>query len=236
MKENDELRLKLQEETEKTMKQLEQLNALQLKYDKAVEEISKITSHLQPTTTEMQDFKQKFNELKCSYDEAMRDNNFMKSQLRFLERNPHFDRTSLADLKNCDTQSLHIPPTFTIDHAESFDNTHLAELKRGFNVDDMQNANDLQQRNSQYPPHMKDSYAIGSLDKDMDEHEMKFGDLKHRKLTTRRPSSIPTPSRAASTPKEPSERPNRVINFLSSLAKGKDEVSSNFSVGFFVDF
>lgn len=244
MLENDELKLKLQEATEKTIKQQEQLKDLQLKYDKAVEEFS---SDLQQSTTELQDFKLKFNELKSQYDEAVRDNNFMKSKLRFLEKNPHIDSNSLAGLNNCDTQSLHMPPTFTIDHAESFDNTHLAELKRGFTVDDLQNAGALQKRNSQYPPHMKDSYAIGSLDKDMDEHEMKFGtlpnELKHRKL---RPSSIPTPSKysrasitASSTPNEPSVKPNRVINFLSSLAKGKDEVSSNFflrNLEIFVDF
>lgn len=278
-KETGELRIKLQTESENHAMQLEQLNDLKLKYDKAVEEIQKITCELQNSTTENEEFKKRLDEakeLKYNYDEAIKENQYMKNKLRFLEKNavgsvgmcrssaenvPQFNNNYLADLNgevdidefqrtaNCDTRSLKVSPTFIIEKAESFDNTHLAELKRGFNVDNKRIADDLQKRNSQYPPHLKDSYAIGNLDKDMNELEMKFGsydtlpnDLRHRKLTTnyRRPSSIPTPSKHAlpsisastSTPNEvaaTSENKqttqSRVKNFLSSFAKGKDEVS-----------
>ncbi|XP_070495735.1 uncharacterized protein [Chironomus tepperi] len=62
--------------------------------------------------------------------------------------------------------------------SEAFDNMFLKNLKNGDGFDDSSNTGSSSifiQRNSRYPPHLRDSYAVGSLDKDVPEYEMKKG-------------------------------------------------------------
>lgn len=233
-----------------------------------------------------------FKNLQINYAEVKRENEFMRQKLRFLEANGgmSFDgsigmsksSTSTSDKKFNDQHlaglnseididdferanaisALKTNPTFTIESSESFDNIHLADLK-GELADDKRNADDLMKRNSQYPPHLRDSYAIGQLNKDVNEREMKqLGSPSLRNRKQPRPSGIPTPKHArynfassstlptnssltaaAEKSKQATPSKSAIKNFFfghfphhSPSTKNKDEVSFNFFFSIFPFF
>ncbi|KAL7028677.1 hypothetical protein ACKWTF_005945 [Chironomus riparius] len=99
--------------------------------------------------------------LTADLTQEKRDKEFIISKLQFLERS---DCEAISSTSNM--------------NSEHFDNMFLKDLKNGDGFDDVSNtglSSIFQQRNSQYPPHLRDSYAIGSHDKDISEHEMKKG-------------------------------------------------------------
>lgn len=139
-------------------------------------------SHIDRLTKQLITFK----DLKSKFDEANRENEFMKSKLRFLEKNGTMEmRASIGMPRMSSTTTrLNVANTQMEDEAgEEFNNTYLKDLKSGsdFSLDkqinrqtfDVPSASVLQQRNSMYPQHMRDSYAIINLDRNVGEEEMR---------------------------------------------------------------
>lgn len=147
-------------------------------------------------------------------------------------------------------------PLFTLasnpinEEEEEFNNQYLRELKGEEDIDDVCAASAFQKRNSQYPPHLRDSYAIQKLDVDMNEEEIKHGGdrptasstLHQRKkdgTNYRRPSMLPTPSKQArpsigssqtlrdstNDNKKLPKTPSKMKQFISRFSLSKDEVS-----------
>jgi predicted RNase H-like nuclease (RuvC/YqgF family) len=125
-------------------------------------------------------------DLKSKLDEANRENEFMKSKLRFLEKNGGMSMTGSIGMTRMSstTTRLNMANTQMDDEVgEEFNNTYLKDLKSGsdFSLDkqidrqtfDVCSASVLQQRNSMYPQHMRGSYAVISLDRNVGEEEMR---------------------------------------------------------------
>lgn len=131
-------------------------------------------------------------DLKAKYDEEHRENEFMRSKLRFMEKNGGMSMSGSIGMPRMSstTTRLNVANTQMEDEAgEEFNNTYLKDLKCGsdFSLDrqidrktfDVCSASVLQQRNSMYPQHMRDSYAIINLDRNVGEEEMRVRlDLK----------------------------------------------------------
>lgn len=123
-----------------------------------------------------------FKDLKTKHDEAVRENDFMRSKLRFMEKNGGMSMTGSIGMSRMPstTPRLNIAGTQMEDEAgEEFNNTYLKDLKFGSDfsldkpVNDVCSASVLQQRNSMYPQHMRDSYAVINLDRNVGEEEMR---------------------------------------------------------------
>lgn len=123
-----------------------------------------------------------FKDLKSKYDEAIRENEFMRSKLRFMEKNGGMSMSGSIGMSRMPstTTRLNMAGTQMEDEAgEEFNNTYLKDLKFGsdFSLDrqmnDVCSASVMQQRNSMYPQHMRDSYAVINLDRNVGEEEMK---------------------------------------------------------------
>ncbi|KAL7028675.1 hypothetical protein ACKWTF_005945 [Chironomus riparius] len=178
--------------------------------------------------------------LTADLTQEKRDKEFIISKLQFLERS---DCEAISSTSNM--------------NSEHFDNMFLKDLKNGDGFDDVSNtglSSIFQQRNSQYPPHLRDSYAIGSHDKDISEHEMKKGidveqpacdnvGKKKQSPVYHRPGP-PTPSKNArisinpnfkvvlkdTTNTECAEKmstPARLRALFTNLTKSKDELRGN---------
>lgn len=143
-------------------------------------------NHLDRLTKQLLTYK----DLKSKLDEANRENEFMKSKLRFMEKNGGMSMSGSIGMPRMSstTTRLNMANTQMEDEAgEEFNNTYLKDLKGGsdFSLDkqserqtfDVCSASVLQQRNSMYPQHMRDSYAIVGLDRNVGEEEMRVSVL-----------------------------------------------------------
>jgi hypothetical protein len=233
--EKAELELKNRNNTQTIKEKQEQLIDIQTKLDAATKEIQTLKS-------ENESLQKKCKDLEESFSDANKENQYMRSKLKFFETNNEMitggSSSTLADLE-----------------VETFNNDFLASLKNGDNIDDLMSSSELQKRNKAQPAHLRDSYAVRNLDNNMNEKELKFGnfsgensDLPRKKLT-RRPSLLPTPSRnlfrsnqvsSSSTPlfsSKPSDKteptPSKAKKFF-GISLGNDEVSLKKSLCVFV--
>ena len=146
---------------------LERKNKKQQQYEQHIEKLSKQC--------------QAFDELKIQNSNMIKENDYMRSKIRFMEANGGMQMTGSIGMSRMPSTMTQINSAnlgMEDEAGEVFNNTYLADLKSGgsqFSLDKtvVLSASEMQQRNSMYPQHMRDSYAVGGFDRDVGEHEMK---------------------------------------------------------------
>lgn len=128
------------------------------------------------------------NEIKMKYSESMRENDFMRSKLRFMEKSGGMmssgsgsigmmNRNQASTLQHINGSNMRMED----EEGEMFNNTYLADLKRGGSAMSLEeqkidaySASELQKRNSMCLPHMRSSYAIvHNTDKNFGEDDIR---------------------------------------------------------------
>jgi hypothetical protein len=116
------------------------------------------------------------SEIKKKYDDAIRDNEMMRHQIRFIEKSGGMQRISIGMGRPSTTTHLNGASLGMEDEAgEEFNNTYLNDLKNGGSEMslDLYSTKELQKRNSMYPQHLRGSYAVIGMDRTVGEQEMK---------------------------------------------------------------
>lgn len=117
--------------------------------------------------------------------ESEKENKFMQSKLRFMEKNGGMQITGsigMARMPSTTTQ-LNGANIGMEDEPEEFNNTYLVDIKNGtgslmsLDKNDIFSARELQKRNSMYPQQMRASYALYDMDRLVGEQEMKVRTL-----------------------------------------------------------
>lgn len=170
LKKNQKYEEKLSELREDILRQEEK----QKQYEQHIEKLSK-----QCMT---------FNELKIQNGHLEKENDFMRSKIRFMEANGGMQTTgSIGMNRRASTMTQMNGANLGMEDeaGEEFNNTYLSELKTGgsqFSLDKtvVLSSSEMQKRNSMYPQHMRDSYAIGGFDRDLGEQEMKVSWLDYK--------------------------------------------------------
>lgn len=121
-------------------------------------------------------------ELKFKYDEISKENEFMRSKIRFMEMNVGMQPRGSIGMSRLPSTMTHIHGAslgMEDEAGEEFNNTYLKDLKSGGSELslDVYSTAELQKRNSMYPQHMRGSYAMHSLDRSIGEQEMKVNKL-----------------------------------------------------------
>lgn len=110
---------------------------------------------------------------------------FLKSKLRFIEINGSTQSSSsigMSKRPSTITQMNGANLGMEDEAGEEFKNTYLADLQTGgsqFSLDrnnpgsNIYSATELQKRNSMYPVNMRSSYAIGEMDRNLMEQEIR---------------------------------------------------------------
>lgn len=125
-------------------------------------------------------------DIKSKFDESNRENEFMRTKLRFMEKNGGMSMSGSIGMPRMSSTTTRLNMANTqmeYEAGEEFNNTYLKDLKTGsdFLLDrqidrqtfDVCSASVLQQRNSMYPQHMRDSYAMINLDRNVGEDDMR---------------------------------------------------------------
>lgn len=142
--------------------QLEEKDAVIKNFDLLIEKLQKENDSLKKSIEEKDQF---LKNLTLDLQEAKREKEFINSKLRFIEgmqQNENVDWNFSAETSSAST--------------EHFDNAYRAELVSGESFDTQASicsSSVFQARNSLYPHHMRDSYAIGQIDKPISEYDMK---------------------------------------------------------------
>lgn len=155
-KSNIEKLVKLENEISIKEKQLGEKNGIIKNFDLLIDKIQNENTSYRH---EIEKKDKTIKSLTADLTIEKREKEFLNSKLQFLEKS---DCEVVSSTHNINT--------------EQFDNMFLQNLKNGGGFDDSLNVGSssiFQQRNSQYLPHLRDSYAIGSLDKYMPEKEIK---------------------------------------------------------------
>lgn len=121
------------------------------------------------------------NEMKIQNSQLTRENNHMRSKIQFMESSagrPSIGSFGLGRMPSTMTQMNGANLGMEDEAGEEFNNTYLSELKNGESQSSLNKtvvliASEMQKRNSMYPQHMRDSYAIGGFDRELNELEMK---------------------------------------------------------------
>lgn len=155
---------------------------------KSIKKLEQYEQHIEKLT------KQTFqiNETKIKYNEAMRENEFIRSKLRFMEKNGGMLTSGSGNIvgmnrnqgttlqSNCSNMRMED------EEGEVFNNTYLADIKMGgsaLSLDeqkvDVYTASELQKRNSMCLPHMRSSYTIvHNSDKHFGEDEIRVRNME----------------------------------------------------------
>jgi hypothetical protein len=117
------------------------------------------------------------NEQRLKYEEMRKENESLRTKIRFLEINNGMQaRQSIGIGRPSTTTQMNGAHLGMEDEAgEEFNNTYLKDLKSGgseISLDVFSTA-EIQKRNSMYPQHMRGSYAMLGLDRTMGEQELK---------------------------------------------------------------
>lgn len=163
----------------KTQKYDEKINEIRAENQFLKRKIDDHEAHIDRLTKQIISYK----DLKSKLDEANRENEFMRSKLRFMDKNGGMSISgSIGMPRTTSTMTrINVAGTQMEDEAgEEFNNTYLKDLKGGgsdFSLNQPMNevcsASVMQQRNSMYPQHMRDSYAMCNLDRNVGEEEMR---------------------------------------------------------------
>lgn len=124
-------------------------------------------------------------EYKLRAIELIKENEFINSKLRFLESNNEMKMGGSIGIPRSNPQMSLGNFGMEDEAGEEFNNTYLAHLKGGQGSQtslDFYSASELQKRNSMYPQHMRGSYAVVGMDRNLGEQEMKVMTVKFLKL------------------------------------------------------
>lgn len=121
------------------------------------------------------------NEFKQKVHELAKENELMRSKLRFVELNGGMQTTGsigMTRMPSTTTQMNGANLGMEDEPGEEFNNTYLDQLKSegsqlSLDKHDVYSADELQKRNSMYPQHMRASYAVIDMDRNITEQEIK---------------------------------------------------------------
>lgn len=125
---------------------------------------------------------QENDELRLRLKKLTAENEQLLGKLQFMEVNGGMEASSNIGIRMASTMTQMTGPNFGMEDeaGEEFNNTFLSELQKGYNQNqqsfekpDKYSTKELQIRNSMVPQHLRDSYAIVSLDRSASEQEMK---------------------------------------------------------------
>lgn len=161
----------------KNMKHEEELSELKVDVKRRDEKLKQCDQHIERLSKQCM----AFNELKIHNSQLEKENLSMRSKIRFMEANGGMQiagSIGMSRMPSTMTQMNGANLGMEDEAGEVFNNTYLSDLKTGgsqFSLDKtvVLSASEMQRRNSQYPQHMRDSYAVGGFDRDLGEHEMK---------------------------------------------------------------
>lgn len=151
------------------------------KYEREKQEFQaqniKLTKKMQLLEQHTEKLSKQIYQLNDSQLEYQKENEYMKSKLRFIEKSGHLggSTTSIGSafkLATTTHNSQH-KGQFAMEDEEGelFNNTYLADLKTG---GDPYSFLELQQRNSMMLPHLRSSYAVTDVDnKNYNEEDIK---------------------------------------------------------------
>lgn len=120
-------------------------------------------------------------EIQQKAHELKKENELMRSKLRFVEINGGMQTTGsigMSRMPSTMTQMNGANLGMEDEPGEEFNNTYLDQLKSegsqiSLNKHDVYSADELQKRNSMYPQHMRASYAVIDMDRNITEQEIK---------------------------------------------------------------
>lgn len=151
---------------------------------KKTQKHDEMSKAIQQQEVQLQQFQQRIKKLEAVHSRVSRDNeclkrenDFMNSKLRFLGESAA--RESIGAPRSSTTTHLHGANFGMEDEAgEEFNNLYLQDLQTGgsqmsLDLNNLYNAEELQKRNSMYPQHMRGSYALVGVDRNIGEQEMK---------------------------------------------------------------
>ncbi|CAO1399270.1 unnamed protein product [Diamesa serratosioi] len=208
------------EVAKKNIKHEEKMQEMRAEIAKSIRKHEQYDQHIEKLT------KQTFqmNEIKLKYNESMRENEFIRSKLRFMEKSGGMltsGGSSIGLNRNQGTTLQNSCSNMRMEdeEGEMFNNTYLADIKMGGSAlsleeqkVDAYSASELQKRNSMCLPHMRSSYTIvHNTDKHFGEDEIRDGQVNlddseasllqtgHRKKqsTSYKKPGPPTPSKNA---------------------------------------
>lgn len=147
----------LENENDNLKKQLEEKEGIIKHYNLL---ISKFQEESLSYKDEVEKKNKTIKDLTIALEQEKREKEYITSKYRFLENNENI-RSNTASTSELFEQS---------------NNAHMDSLRceEGFNdISSICSSSVFAQRNSLYPAHMRDSYAVVSLDKEISEHEIK---------------------------------------------------------------
>jgi hypothetical protein len=154
------------------------------KYEKTQEEHARTMKMMETKLSQFEQHNEKLvkqinamNEQRLKYEEMRKENENLRTKIRFLEINNGMQaRQSIGIGRPSTITQMNGAHLGMEDEAgEEFNNTYLKDLKSGgseMSLDVFSTA-EIQKRNSMYPQHMRGSYAMLGLDRTMGEQELK---------------------------------------------------------------
>lgn len=126
-----------------------------------------------------------FNELKLKSSQLVNEVDMLRSKIRFMEKNGGIQMGSsigMSRMPSTTTQMNGANFGMEDEAGEEFNTQFLMDLKTGGSLmslekNDIYSAAELQRRNSMYPQHLRGSYAVIGMDRDISEQEIKAGNL-----------------------------------------------------------
>lgn len=164
---NDEMLKKTQKYDEKLTEHRETINMMEIKLTQFEQHNEKLAKQNHLTS-----------EMKLKYEEMVKENEFMRSKIRFMEINGGMQIKNSVGINRMQSSMAQINGAslgMEDEPGEEFNNTYLKDLKRGGSEVslDLYSTSELQKRNSMYPQHMRGSYAMLGMDRTIGEQEMK---------------------------------------------------------------
>lgn len=110
--------------------------------------------------------------------ELIKENEFLRSKLRFIEMNGGMQCSGSIGMSRLPTTTTRLNGAnlgMEDEAGEEFNNTYLSDLQNGGSQVslDVYSATELQKRNSMYPQHMRGSYAMIDMDRPIGEQEIR---------------------------------------------------------------
>lgn len=112
------------------------------------------------------DQQNQLKDLRLQLVETKREKSFVLSKLKFMEND-----SGIVSVLDSDKDSRQFSSESGCE--EKFDNAYLNDLKMGVQFEDVLNSAVLQERNSRVPRHLRDTYVVSAIDRDLTEDEIK---------------------------------------------------------------
>lgn len=115
-------------------------------------------------------------ELALKIKQLRMENESLQSKLRFMEKNSFMQPRESIGMSRVPTTATQMSGAHMEDEpGELFNNTYLSQLQTGGSQAslDVYSAEELQKRNSVCPQHMRSSYVMHGIDRNLSEREMR---------------------------------------------------------------